>query len=369
MTILHISAVKSWGGGENHIENLCYELSVSNPEVKNIILCTQDGAFHKRLKNFSHNFVAAPLLFNVDFRFILKIIKLCRKEKVDVIHLHDPRAIALAIAADRLFKLPPFVFSKKTSFPIKKRKQTLYKYNYYKIKKYLCVSKQTKNVLAKAVIQKQKLITIYHGTRVDNKSDVTPFQLREKFSIPSHKKIVGSVANHHKAKNLETLIDVADYAINQRGNTNVCFVQIGTFTERTEALIEKVKDLNLEQHIHFLGYTPKASNFIPQFNISLITSSNEGLPQVIYESFYHMVPVISTNVAGIPEVIINGENGFLSDAYDFKALGEQVLNLVEDQDLALKFAQLSREKLFEQYVTPIMAKRTLKEYNIIAQLS
>ena len=257
MTILHISAVKSWGGGENHIENLCYELSVSNPEVKNIILCTQDGAFHQRLKNFSHNFVAAPLLFNVDFRYILKIIKLCRKEKVDVIHLHDPRAMALAIAADRLFKLPPFLFSKKTSFPIKKRKQTLYKYNYNKIKKYLCVSKQTENVLAKAVTQKQKLITIYHGTRVDNKSDVTPFQLREKFSIPSHKKIIGSVANHHKAKNLETLIDVADYTINQRGNTNVCFVQIGTFTQRTEALIEKVKDLNLEQHIHFFGVYPK----------------------------------------------------------------------------------------------------------------
>lgn len=367
MTILHISAVKSWGGGENHIENLCYELSVSNPEVKNIILCTQGGAFHDRLINFSYNFVAAPLLFNLDFRYILKIIRLCKKEKVDIIHLHDPRAMALAIAADRLFELPPFIFSKKTSFPIKKRKQTLYKYNYYKIRKYLCVSMQTKNVLAKAVIDQEKLITIYHGTRIDNKSELTPFDLREKYNIPSDKKIVGSVANHHKSKNLETLIDVADYTINKRGNTKVCFVQIGTFTERTEMLMEKVKALSLEKHILFLGYTPKASNFIPQFDISLITSSNEGLPQVIYESFYHNVPVVSTNVAGIPEVITDKENGFLSDAYDFKGLGEQVLCLVENQNLAHKFTGLSREKLFEQYVTPVMAMRTLREYNLIAK--
>lgn len=369
MTILHISAVKSWGGGENHIENLCYELSFSNPEVKNIILCTKNGAFHKRLKSFSHNFEAAPLLFNLDFRYILKIIRLCRKEKVDIIHVHDPRAMALAIAADRLFKLPPFIFSKKTSFPIKKRKQTLYKYNYPKIKKYLCVSKQTKNVLSNAITDSEKLITIYHGTRIDNKSNVTPFQLREKLNIPLDEKIVGNVANHHKAKNLETLIDVADYIINQKGNDKIHFVQIGTFTERTEALFEKVKNLNLEKHIHFLGYTPKASNFIPQFDISLITSSNEGLPQVIYESFYHMVPVVSTNVAGIPEVIIDGENGFLADAYDFRGLGEGILRLIQNQSLISQFAEVSKKKLFEQYITPIMAKRTLKEYSEIAQFT
>lgn len=365
MTILHISAVKSWGGGENHIENLCYELSVSNPEVKNIILCVKGSAFHNRLKSANHNFESAPLLFNLDFRYIVKIIQLCRKENVDLIHLHDPRAMTLAIAADRLFNLPLFIFSKKTSFPIKKRKQTLYKYNYHKIKKYLCVSKQTKNVLNEAVKDREKLTTIYHGTRIDNKSDLTPFQLREKFSIPDSKKVIGNIANHHRAKNLETLIDVADYIINKKGSDNIHFVQIGTFTERTPALIEKVKDLNLEEHIHFVGYMTKASNFIPQFDVSLITSSNEGLPQVIYESFYHRVPVVSTNVAGIPEIITSGENGFLSDAYDYKGLGENIVHLMEHQGRIQQFTEISRKKLFEQYVTPIMAKRTLNEYDTV----
>lgn len=270
--------------------------------------------------------------------------------------------MALTIAADRIANLPPFVFSKKISFPIKKRKQTLYKYNYHKIKKYLCVSEQTKNIIRDDIREKEKLVTIYHGTRIDDKSDQTPFQLRAQFRISPEKKIVGNIANHHKAKNLETLIDVADYIINQKGNASYHFIQIGTFTERTPALLQKVKDLKLEENFNFLGYTPRASNFIPQFDVSLITSTNEGIPQAIYESFYHKVPVVSTGVAGIPEIIENGKNGFLSETHDYENLAKNILKLMENQELIRTFTEVSRNKLFEQYVTPIMAQRTLYEY-------
>ena len=148
MTILHISAVKSWGGGENHIENLCFELAASNPEVNNVVLCVKDELFHQRLSKTSITTETAPLAINLDVRFVLKIIKLSKKYKADIIHLHDPSAIVLAIIADKFSSLPPFIFSKKTSFPIKNKKGTLYKYNYSKIKKYLCVSEETKRITA-----------------------------------------------------------------------------------------------------------------------------------------------------------------------------------------------------------------------------
>ena len=49
MTILHVSAVKNWGGGENQIETLCYELQQSNPDVNNIVLCVKNKQFDNRL--------------------------------------------------------------------------------------------------------------------------------------------------------------------------------------------------------------------------------------------------------------------------------------------------------------------------------
>ena len=365
MKILHISGVKNWGGGENHIENLCFELNKSNPEVTNIILCTREHKFHKRIKNSDLNFETAPLKINFDPRFIFKIISLCRSRKIDIIHLHDPRAMALAILADKIIDLPPFIFSKKISFPVKKRKQTLYKYNYPKIKKHLCVSNHTKSIMAEAITDKDKLTTIYHGTRLDNKSDVTPFLLREKFEISPNKLIIGNIANHHKAKKLETLIDVADQIINKKGLKDFHFIQIGTFTDRTPALQKKVKEFNLQKNFHFLGYTPNASNFLPQFDITLITSSNEGMPQVIYESFYHKVPVVSTNVAGIPEIVKDGENGFLADKYDHIKLSELILHVQSNPVKMKKITDHSHHVLLDNYTTTKMAEKTLAEYKKI----
>ncbi len=365
MTILHLSAVNNWGGGGNQIENLCFELSQSNPEIRSIIVVAEKGQFHERLKKKNLEFDTVPLSFNLDPRAIYKIIKLCKNEKVDLIHIHGSKSISLAVIADHFANLPPFIFSKKISFPVKKRKQTLYKYNYSKIKKIFCVSNQTKNIMAKAIMDKEKLITIYHGTRIDNKSSVTPFLLRKKFPILPHQKIVGNIANHHEAKNLESFVDVANYLVNIRKQNQFHFVQIGSFTERTSVLKEKMKELNLEKHITFVGFINNASNFIPQFDVTLITSTNEGIPQVIYESFYHKIPVVSTNVAGIPEVVKNNETGLLADPNDNKALANHISSLMSDTALQKKITEVSCQKLHSNFTTKLMAEKMLAEYKEI----
>src|SRR5690606_7230948 len=170
------------------------------------------------------------------FRFILKIGSLCKKKKIDLIHIHDTTALSLAVMADHIYDLPPFVFSKKTSFPIRNRKQTLFKYNYHKIRSILCVSNITLNVTSPSIEDPSRLKVVYHGTRLDNKSESTPFLLREKLNLPSEAKIIVIIANHIWAKQLETLIGVSDILINQQNLTDYYFVQIGSYSGRTEDL-------------------------------------------------------------------------------------------------------------------------------------
>jgi glycosyltransferase involved in cell wall biosynthesis len=362
MTILHVSAVKSWGGGENQIETLIYELKKSNPEVNNIVLCVKDTLFHKRLSLTTIPFETASLAYNLDFRFSLKIIALCKKHNVDLVHIHDTSAIALTIIADKLYALPPFIFSKKTSFPIKKKKLTLYKYNYPKIKKYLCVSNETKRISADSIYDKSKLITIYHGTSLLNKNTKTDFLLRDKLEIDASKKIIGHIGNHIRAKNLETFVETINDIVHVKKRTDFFFVQIGNFTDLTENIVLKVKELNLEQHVKFLGYTPNASNFIPQFDTFLMTSQSEGIPQVIFESFYHKTPVISTDVGGIPEIIENGINGLLVPKHSPKLLSDQIIYLHENTELINQFTTISYSKLMENFLASTMAQKILEEY-------
>ncbi|RKS53469.1 glycosyltransferase involved in cell wall biosynthesis [Gillisia mitskevichiae] len=365
MNILHVSAVKSWGGGENHIENLCNELHQISPSTQNSVLCLKNGLFHKKLQNSKISFETVSIDFKMDLRFCFKLISICRKQHIDLIHIHDSTALTLCIMADHLYNLPPFVFSKKTTFPIRSRKQTLYKYNYKKIKKILCVSEATKAITATNVNDPSKLVSIYHGTKVNGSCSTEAINIRDQYEIEPLKKIIGNIANHNWPKDLDTFINVANNLINERGIKNLHFIQIGNYTTETPDLIKKIEKFNLSEHITLTNVIPNASRLILQFDISLVTSKSEGVPQFIYESFLNKVPVVSTNVGGISEIIEHETNGLLATAEDFMKLADHVVLLLENSELKERFVNISYNEVREKYTTEMMAKKTLQEYKLV----
>lgn len=367
MNILHISAVKNWGGGEKHIENLYFELKRIAPEVTSHILCVANSKFHQKLREADIPNFQAPLDLKVDPRYMLIIIRLCKKLKIDLIHIHDPTALTLVVMADKFANLPPFIFSKKTTFPIKERKQTLFKYNYPKIRRILCVSKETHRISSLNLTDTQRLKTIYHGTRLDDKSTSTPFGLREHLNIPANKKIVGTIGNHIPAKNLETWVDTVNELVHTRERSDLFFVQIGDFTEYTADLTARIQELGLEEHVAMLGFTPQASNFIPQFDLLLVTSQSEGIPQVIYEAFYHKIPVVSTEVGGIPEIITHQHNGLLAPKGNSAELASNILETLEQPELTRHFTNRSYKTLIENFSTEQMAWKTLEQYKQVVE--
>lgn len=362
MNILHVSGVLKWGGGENHIQNLCFELAQSNPEVNNIVLCVEGSQFHQKLTRLNIKFFTARRRRRIDTQFIRRIIQLCKAESIDLIHLHDPTAMQLAIIADHFSNLPPFVLSKKISYPVRKNFLSLYKYNYKKIKKYLCVSDETHSVLAEGVKDKSKILTVYHGTRIDNKSDITPFKLRDKLDIASDKKIIGNIANHYPAKDLFTLVRTLHRLINEHGRKDFHLVQIGSPSNTTPDIMELVKAHNLEPYISFLGFTESASNFIPQFDIGFMSSKLEGIAQFLYECFYHRVPIVTTDAGGAAEIIKQGETGFIAKKGDDEALARYLVYLLDHPEEAKVIAEKGNELLFSQFITPVMAQKTLAVY-------
>lgn len=361
LRILHISATKSWGGGENHLENLCHELW-EFPEVTNYILCAKEGLLHQRLKTGKIPFYTSPLAHKMDPRFFLKIGVLCKKNSINLIHIHDTTALSLTVMADYFYELPPFIFSKKTSFPIKQRRQTLFKYNYPKIKAILCVSEKTREITAKSIQNTEKLKVVFHGTRLGNSYKETHIDLKKQFNLGAQVKIIGNIANHIRAKHLEAFIEVADLLINGEGRKDLFFVQVGRFSNRTQALKNLIKEKKLEQHVKLLGFIPEASQLLPQFDVSLVTSQSEGIPQFIYESFFHEVPIVSTNVGGIPEIIAHRTNGLLADKYDYHTLAQHIVTLSEDTSLQKEFTKTSRRILIEGFTTQKMALQTLEAY-------
>lgn len=359
--ILHLSAAKDWGGGENHLLNLVTH-GIPNTNDEHFILCPKNSALHKRLQGMDLRSHSVFMQHKLSPTYIFKIIHLCKKHKINLIHIHDTTALTLAVLAEKFRDLPHFIFSKKTSYLIKERKATLYKYNHPKIAKILCVSEKTKDNCKLSIVDHSKLVKIYHGTNLEKLPVNDDLDLRKKLSLSENEILIGNIANHWRSKNLITFLETAHQIINIQNFKNFHFIQIGQFTKYTSSILELQKTLGLEKKVHFLNEVRDASGLIPQFNISLITSQSEGLPQFIYESFYHKVPVVSTNVGGIPEIIEDGVNGMLTNPHEPQSLADKLIALSRDKELCEKFKERSYNTLIENFTSRKMAEQTLAEY-------
>lgn len=106
---------------------------------------------------------------------------------------------------------------------------------------------------------------------------------------------------------------------------------------------ERVKSMGISHRIAHIGWTDgkQKDSFMTQSMVNVLPSYNEGLPMTILETMAHGIPNISTSIASIPEVLHDGENGFLIVPGDIESLCARLLQLATDADLRKKFSQES----------------------------
>ena len=363
MTVLHISGARSWGGNEQQLVDVIPELE--NFKVENLVFGINNSPLHNYLKNQNLQFIPSkePKIHKrKNFKFLKDIVK---EYKPDLIHLHTSDSATLFVISDILFNLKiPAILSKK-GIGSSMSYLSLVKYNYSGIKKIVCVSKAVRDDLKQNVIKPQnhdKLCVVYDGVNLNRTKTVRTENLRKLFNIPNNNYILGNIANHVKAKDLEVLIEMMNFLINELGMQNVHLVQLGEFSGLTDRLKSKIQELSLEKFISLGGFQNNAVDFIPQFNVYVMSSQREGLPITIFESFYKKTPVVSTKAGGVPEAIQDGENGFLVDVKDYKTLAEKVKIVLNDKKLSEKFTLRSEKIFHERFVSNVTAMNTLAIY-------
>jgi len=113
--------------------------------------------------------------------------------------------------------------------------------------------------------------------------------------------------------------------------------------------ISKVKriidEYNIEDYVEILGWIGKEEKerLFKKVDILVLPSYNEGLPMAILEAMNYSLPIISTKVGGIPEVIKNKENGFIIDPGNIDALTSSLQALITDKDLRYQVGCRNKE--------------------------
>lgn len=299
--------------------------------------------------------------FKIKSRFDLSFDRFLKEkiqtEKYDIIHAPTSRGISSAIRT-----------AKKTNIKLITYRGTLGHLSRWsllarlahlnrRVDAILCNCLAVKEYLIKQKIPASKLPVIYKGH--DFKwYQSTEIYKREDFNIADSAFVVGCIANLRPLKGIDVLLKALSYLHIEQ--PVVCLLIGENRISNLEKLISK---LGLTKQVKLLGFRKDVSKILPLCDVTVMPSvKREGFPRAIVESMSLKVPVICSNVGGMPEIIEDQINGLVVPAGNVLALTKALTKFSNDPD----FRKTAGDRCFEIMTSKLSLEQyienTLKVY-------
>ena len=182
----------------------------------------------------------------------------------------------------------------------------------------------------------------------------------------NNEKIITHVSNFRKVKRIQDVLKIFKI-INNSNPSKLVLVGDGPERPKMERL---ARELEISDHVNFLGNLKSTKEVLNISDLFILPSSSESFGLAALEALACGVPVISTNSGGIPEVVEHGKSGFLSEAGNFKEMGQNALNIISDNQTHNQFksnAIKSAKKFDIQHILPKYEEVYKESLNTINQ--
>jgi glycosyltransferase involved in cell wall biosynthesis len=178
---------------------------------------------------------------------------------------------------------------------------------------------------------------------------------RSVFGFGPEHRIVGMVANlEHPVKGASHFVEAVPLIV--RRVPDARFLVLGEGREKA-ALRARAEELGVGDRVVFAGFRSDVQRFYPIMDVSVLTSLSEGLSITILESMSFGVPVVATAVGGNPELVRNGESGFLVPPKDVSSFADAVARVLGDGDMARRFGREGRRIVERDFGLELVASR------------
>ncbi len=172
---------------------------------------------------------------------------------------------------------------------------------------------------------------------------------------------LATIAELTPNKNIFSAITaVAEYN-KKNPSKRIFYTIIGDGEQRSE-FQEYLMKHGLNEDIHLAGYVPDARTYLQAFDAFLLPSYKEGMPYAILEAGSAGLPVIASNVGGIPEIITHEENGLLVDPAREKSIEEALTQIVQNVDITKTYSRRLKEKISTTFTLDDMLEKTIAVY-------
>lgn len=342
-TVLHLIETSGPGGAEKMLISLLAHLDTKR--YRSIVGLHKGGWLKSQLEKRGFRTFIIPQRHLFDFGWIVRVIRLLKDEGVDLIHAHEFAMNVYGTLVSTLTGVPIITTVHGKNYYWKKwRRKWAYRFVASR-SQMVAVSEDTRQFLIEKVgIVPAKVKTIYNGIDVDlyKLNQTERCKIRQELEIGDHQMIVGAVGNLYPVKGHTFLIKACALVI--KDFPSVMFLIAGR-GELLEELQREAIELKVERNVIFLGFREDISSFLHAIDIFALPSLSEGLSLALLEAMAAEKPVVATKVGGNPEVVQEGETGFLVPPEDPRFLARCLLILLQNRSLTNTLGAAGRKRV------------------------
>ncbi len=305
-----------------------------------------------------------PLHGHFDRHIIARLAEEFRAAAPDLVHTHLIHADLHGVRAARAANVPHVVTSRHNdnrAWRIRLARK-VNRRMWRKVDAGIAISEAVRQfILRTEGAPPQKLCTIHYGLdaqTVNAPSDARA-RLRAELGLPEEALLVGSVCRLIPQKGLS--YGLRGFATMAAAFPSAHYVLAGRGPLH-EALQAEAHTLGVGARVHFLGWREDAHAVMAALDVLLMPSLWEGFGLVLLEAMALGVPIVATRVSAIPEVVADGETGWLVPPRDPAAIAEALRQALSDPARRRAFGQAGRQRLETHFTARRMVERTLTLY-------
>ncbi len=357
--LLELRNTYKWGGGPD--KTILLSAQRHNPALVKVVVAyirdDGDTEFDIGKKAQNKNLIFYEIIEHarLDLRVFRAIRDIVVRHDINLIHSHDYKSDFFAyIVRQWLWCRPISLISTAHAWVIVGAKGELYrKLDLQLMRQFdhlIAVSHATKTEMIEGGVSEKSITVIHNGIDTDTwaSTDVED-KVRGEFGFGPDNLVVGYVGRISAEKDLDTWLRAAVMISTRIPKARFLLVGDGREGNTQKGLEQLADSLGIADRIVFAGYRRNLLSVYAAFDIFLLTSRREGLPNSILESMAMGLPVVTTDVAGAKELVVDKKTGFVLPQGDVDGLADALISLATNGELRSRMGSYGRQRVESEF--------------------
>lgn len=353
--VLHVDTGRDWRGGQAQVLGLMQSLR-GEPSLRQTLAAPPGSPLARAAAAAGLERFDLPLRGEWDLASPRLMRGFVRAEAVGLVHAHDAHAHTIAQRAVRRLGGVRLVVHRRVDFPVGQSVLSRRKYG-PRVDRFVAISEAVAAVLRRCGIAGERITVIPSGVDPSKFDGLrTEPALRAELGLTLSQPVIGTVGALVDHKGHRYLIEAMPHVL--REQPAACAVIVGEGELRPD-LERQIDSLGLQGRVFLAGWRADVASCLDEFTLFCLPSHLEGLCTSLLDATLRDRPLVACAAGGVPEIVRDGETGWLVPVKDSPALAAALLDALRRPEEAKRRAMAARRQTVETFSLHAMAAKTL----------